>query len=208
MRILVIDTATQALSVALFDGNTLVANHHAVVGRGHAEHLLPVIAHLPDNGRADHIAVDVGPGSFTGVRIGLAAARALGFAWNSPVQGYSALAMVAAAARTHEACSGKTITVVLTGGHGELFWQRFDAQTLHPLAPFASTPINTLAGMIEDRVVFGSGAQVLVDARGTGMAVVMHPDATTYPALPKSLADLPPGPLYGRGADATPMAAP
>ena len=84
MRILVIDTATQALSVALLEDGQPIGHFHEIVGRGHAEALLPAIAALPDGGRADAIAVDVGPGSFTGVRIGIAAARALALAWSVP----------------------------------------------------------------------------------------------------------------------------
>ena len=78
MLTLVIDTATKACSVGLFDGDSVVASHYEVIGRGHAERLLPLIAALPDRGRADRIMVDVGPGSFTGIRVGVAAARALG----------------------------------------------------------------------------------------------------------------------------------
>src|SRR3546814_10256298 len=115
------DTATEACSVALFENDELTARRHAIVGRGHAERLLPLIADFPDKGRADRIAVDIGPGSFTGVRIGLAAARALSFAWGAALTGYSTLSIIAAAARAaHE---HDTLVVVITGGHGELFWQ-------------------------------------------------------------------------------------
>ena len=74
MRTLVIDTATKACSVALFEGETLSASRFEVIGRGHAERLLPLIAQLPEKGRADRIVVHVGPGSFTGILIGVAAA--------------------------------------------------------------------------------------------------------------------------------------
>src|SRR3546814_8204244 len=67
---LVIDTATAACSVALIDDGRAVADRHEIVGRGHAERLLPMIAELPGGGRADEILVDVGPGSFTGTRVG------------------------------------------------------------------------------------------------------------------------------------------
>src|SRR3546814_5856504 len=78
---LVIDTATAACSVALIDDGRAVADRHEIVGRGHAERLLPMIAELPGGGRADEILVDVGPGSFTGTRVGIAAARGLAVGW-------------------------------------------------------------------------------------------------------------------------------
>jgi len=203
LRLLVIDTATQALSVALLDDGVAVGRFHEIVGRGHAEALLPVIAALPDGGRADAIAVDVGPGSFTGVRIGIAAAKALSLAWRIPIHGYSALALTAAkAAQTHE---GGLLTVTLTGGHGELFWQCFAADGLTPLTQPASTPITALAEQTGDSIFYGPGADALVTAKGIGTAVTLYPDAADYPLIAQ-LPPLPPTPVYGREADARPMA--
>ena len=95
---LVIETASPACSIALIRGDALVAERHEVVGRGHAERLVPAIAELlaETEARPDTILVDCGPGSFTGVRVGLAAARALGFAWSARVHGCSSLALIAA----------------------------------------------------------------------------------------------------------------
>ena len=205
MRTLVIDTATQALSVALFENDDCVAYTHEIVGRGHAERLLPAIAALPGGGRADHIAVDVGPGSFTGVRIGVAAARALAFAWTIPVAGYGALSMIATAARPVHVGDG-SITVAITGGHGELFWQQFDAVTLASLAAFASTPVAQLAAHIHSPTIYGTGAEALVAARRSGTPISLHPDASAFHLLPAEACLLPPRPLYGRGADAMTMA--
>lgn len=208
MRTLVIDTATQTLSVALFgNGSSLIARHHELAGRGHAEKLLPVIAALPDGGRANRIAVDVGPGSFTGVRIGLAAARALSFAWGIPLAGYSALPLIAAMVRAGHDPAGD-IMVAITGGHGELFWQIFDRENLMPRAPLTSTPIALLAAQIDTPTVYGSGAAALVAARGSGTAIPVEPDSAAWPLLPAAASNLPPRPLYGRGADAKPMAPP
>src|SRR3546814_2655306 len=66
---LVIDTATAACSVALIDDGRAVADRHEIVGRDHAERLLPMIAELPGGGRADEILVAAGPGSFPGTRV-------------------------------------------------------------------------------------------------------------------------------------------
>lgn len=200
-----IDTATQALSLALFDGATRIAHAYELAGRGHAEKLVPLIASLPDGGRAQAIAVDVGPGSFTGVRIGIAAARALAFAWNARLDGFSALSLVAAAARERHPDLA-LIPVAMTGGHGELFWQRFDGATLNPMEEVTSRPIALLAAEVEDAVIFGTGGPALIAARGHGQAVEMTPDAGDYRLLPDLLACLPPSPLYGRGPDARPMA--
>lgn len=203
MRTLVIDTATQALSIALFEGASLIAHHHEIVGRGHAERLMPAIAALPDGGRAQRITVDVGPGSFTGVRIGLAAARALAYAWDAELEGFSAMALVAANVRENNP-EAWPVAIAMTGGHGELFWQMFDAG-LAPIAGLESVPTALLASRVSASIIYGSGAEALIAARGFGEAVPLLPDACLFPHL-ADIAPLPAKPLYGRGADAKPMA--
>lgn len=173
------------------------------MGRGHAEALLPAIAALPDGGRADAIAVDVGPGSFTGVRIGIAAARALALAWSIPLHGYSVLAIIAA--RAAQDAPDRPIAVTITGGHGELFWQCFAAGGRDALTAATATPIATLAAELDHPTIYGTGAEALITARGHGAAVSLYPDATDYPLIANG-APLPPSPIYCRGADAKPMA--
>src|SRR5687768_8493268 len=74
--ILAIDTSTAACSAALFDAaGECVGSADERIGRGHAERLVPMIAELLDGRRADRILVGVGPGSFTGIRVGIAAAN-------------------------------------------------------------------------------------------------------------------------------------
>lgn len=203
MRLLVIDTATQALSVALFEDGALIGHFHDIVGRGHAEALLPAIAALPGGGRAERIAVDVGPGSFTGVRIGIAAARALALAWSAPLDGYGAPTLIAARAGVDS--PAEPVLVTITGGHGELFWQRFAPGGRSALSTVASTPIADLAQAIDTPALVGTGAEALVTARGFGTATTLYPDARDYPLI-ADLPPLPPTPVYGRGADARTMA--
>ena len=199
MRTLVIDSATEACSVALLDGPDLLAGDYRLLGRGHAEALVPMIAALPDRGRAGRIAVALGPGSFTGVRVGLAAARALALAWQCELVGYPTLALVAAMARA--SAGNQACTVAMTGGHGEWFIQSYAADGL-PASDLASlTP--TAAGQAQSAMlVAGTQAEALVAQRGTGQALPLHPDARSFALLPAALIGPADQPLYGRAPDA------
>ncbi len=182
MRRLVIETATSACSVALIENGAVIASDAAVVGRGHAERLMPMIAALPDGGRADEIWVDCGPGSFTGIRVGIAAARGLGFGWGVPAHGFSSMALIAA--DWFERDDGDAVTVVIEGGHGEKFVQSFLNNPLRE----ASSLMSVLA------------ADVLNDGP---CADDIAPDARR--AILLADAPLPTRPIYGRAPDAKPM---
>lgn len=203
--LLVIDTATEACSVALFAAGAPIAGEHAVLGRGHAERLVPMIAALPGRGRAAAILVNCGPGSFTGVRVGLAAARALSLAWGVPVSGYSTHKLVAAMAL--DAHPGATaVDVVMTGGHGEYFVQSF-ARDATASGPLVSLLPDAARDACTHDLVAGSMAEALVVARGHGTALALLPDARRAMLLPAAARGLAAEPVYGRGADAKPMAA-
>jgi tRNA threonylcarbamoyl adenosine modification protein YeaZ len=197
---LVISTATAACSVALIDGGRVIAEFHDVVGRGHAERLVPMIGALPGKGRADAILVDCGPGSFTGVRVGLAAARALALAWGVPLAGFSTLALIAAGLDDSDA--DDEIGVAIHGGHGELFVQRLSRHPLACLDEAVSLRPEAAAQRIATRLVIGSGAQELVSARGAGEARDAFPRAADARLLPPALAALAATPIYGRAPDA------
>jgi tRNA threonylcarbamoyl adenosine modification protein YeaZ len=201
VRTLVIETATAACSVALIDDGVVVARDHIVVGRGHAERLVPMIAALPGEGRADAILVDCGPGSFTGVRVGPAAARGLGIGWGVPVAGYSSLASIAAAALAEQ--PGDAIVAVLDGGHGEVFQQGFDAALTSDGPAVSRKPADAVAALAGRRVV-GQGLARLrtVDDRLPDSDRL--PDAADAMLLPEAQRTLPPAPLYGRAPDAVP----
>ena len=199
MRFLVIESATEACSVSLFEDGALAAGSYRVIGRGHAEQLVPMIAELPGKGRADRIAVSLGPGSFTGVRIGVAAARALGLAWRLEGHGDPTLALVAALARaTHPG----PVTVCMTGGHGEWFVQDFGADGLPEHDLRSQTPAEAQHD-IHYSVAAGSRARELLMFDGVGMVTLdLLPDARSFALLPHSLVSRSLAPLYGRPPDA------
>ncbi|WP_242416986.1 tRNA (adenosine(37)-N6)-threonylcarbamoyltransferase complex dimerization subunit type 1 TsaB [Sphingomonas panni] len=201
MRTLVIETATAACSVALIEDGAVIARDHVVVGRGHAERLVPMIAALPDEGRADAILVDCGPGSFTGVRVGLAAARGLGIGWGVPVSGYSSLALIAAAALAEQ--PGDAVVAVLDGGHGEVFQQGFDGALIADGPAVSRKPADAVAALDGRRVV-GQGLARLRTVDDGLPACDRLPDAADAVLLPMAQATLPPAPLYGRAPDAVP----
>ena len=198
--LLVIDSATAACSAALIapDGG-VIDQRHEIVGRGHAERLLPMIAEMLGGRVPDSILVDCGPGSFTGVRVGLAAAHGLAIGWKVPLAGYSSMAAVAVAAGETE------LAVALVGGHGELFVQNYGGDPIAPLDALRSLAPAQAAAEVSAELVLGSGAEALVAARGFGRWQDALPRAADTPLLPLSLRSLAPRPIYGRAPDAKPM---
>jgi tRNA threonylcarbamoyl adenosine modification protein YeaZ len=139
MRILAIDTSCGAASAALVESGRLepLAASSRAMARGHAEALAPMVEEV---GRAleggfssvDRIAVTIGPGSFTGIRVGLALARAMGLALGVPVVGVSTL--VAFAAPLLSAPRPGIIAAAIDARHGSVYFQLFEASG-RPLGP-------------------------------------------------------------------------
>lgn len=204
MRTLVIETATAACSVALIEAGAVIAAAHEVVGRGHAERLVPMIAELPDGGRAPRILVDCGPGSFTGVRVGIAAARGLALGWGAEAHGFSSLALIAAAGfAAHPDWPG--LAVVLEGGHGEVFMQAFDAP-LAPRAALVSLKPDAALAALGGLPAIGNGVRFLALLDPGVAAIDVLPRAADAILLPGAFASLAPRPIYGRAPDAKPLA--
>lgn len=197
--ILGIGTAHRACSLALVEGGEVIACVHEVIGRGHAERLMPMLAEILAGRQPAEIIVEVGPGSFTGIRIGLAAARALALAWQVPVRGISSCLLTAARALAEG--TPAPLAAVLDGGRGEVFVQTYDAD-LREIAPLGAVP----AAAIDFRGIRG--------AAGTGLPLIGLPAGIAAgPETAPNLADLPligslqhhllpPAPIYVRAPDA------
>jgi tRNA threonylcarbamoyladenosine biosynthesis protein TsaB len=192
--ILAFDTSSAACTAALFDETgACFAKADELIGRGHAERLVPMIAELMAGRRADKILVGVGPGSFTGIRVAIAAAHGLAIGWGAEFEGISSLALLAAGA------DGE-VAAAVAGGHGELFVQQFNAG--QPTSDVLNLPPAEAAHAISAALVVGSGAQRLVEARGWGEAREQWPSAVNALKLPLALRSLPPRPVYARAPDA------
>jgi tRNA threonylcarbamoyladenosine biosynthesis protein TsaB len=196
--ILAFDTSTAACTAAMFDGSgACVGRKDELIGRGHAERLVPMLDELLEGRTAERILVGIGPGSFTGIRVGIAAAHGLSIGWDAELAGMSSLALLAAGA----AEQGEVASAVI-GGHGELFVQQFDAVTAEPISELRNLVPAEAAAAMTAPLVIGSGARQLVEARGWGEAREAWPCAANALKMPQSLRTLPAKPIYARAPDA------
>ncbi|WP_254492835.1 tRNA (adenosine(37)-N6)-threonylcarbamoyltransferase complex dimerization subunit type 1 TsaB [Bartonella sp. B1099] len=136
MLILAIDTASIYCAVALIHHKSVIARIDERMNKGHAERLIGQITQIMTQAnitldQVERIAVNVGPGSFTGVRVGVATARALALALEIPAVGVSALEALAAQVTTRKA-NASAITVVIEAGR-EMFYRQDFHNDLTPL---------------------------------------------------------------------------
>lgn len=221
MFILAIDTALGATSAGLFESDTRaeVVAETLPMQRGHAEALVPLVERLMNRagaGFADlsRVVVTVGPGSFTGLRIGISAARGFALARSVPVVGVSTLS--AYAAPFIAASDSSIVAVAIDAHHGEVFFQVFAPGGRTMVSPRALTLREAARAIGSGPVrLVGSAAQALALeawSLGVGAAVADHapaPDIAWVARL--GAAAVPdeslPRPLYVKKANATPQAA-
>jgi tRNA threonylcarbamoyl adenosine modification protein YeaZ len=197
--ILALDTSTAACTAALLERDgTILAARDEVIGRGHAERLVPLIEEMLDGHVPARILVGVGPGSFTGLRVGIAAAHGMAIGWSIPLTGMNSLALLAASAPPGE---GK-LAAAMAGGHGELFIQTFDRKKLTATGPILNLTPQAAAMKVDAPLVVGSGAEALVEARHSGEAMPLLPTASRALSLPELLRSLECKPIYARAPDA------
>ena len=178
--ILALDTSTAACTAALLERDgTIVASRDEVIGRGHAERLVPMIEEMLDGHVPARILVGVGPGSFTGLRVGIAAAHGMAIGWSVPLAGMNSLALLAASAPPGE---GK-VAAAMAGGHGELFVQTFDRKKLTATGPILNLTPEAAARKVDAPLVVGSGAEALVASAAfrRGAAAPARPPAERWP---------------------------
>ncbi|MDA8232015.1 MAG: tRNA (adenosine(37)-N6)-threonylcarbamoyltransferase complex dimerization subunit type 1 TsaB [Magnetospirillum sp.] len=213
MRLLAIDSATSACSAALWAGGAVLARRHRPMARGQSEALVPMIAEvMADSGLSfadlDLLAVTVGPGAFTGIRIGLATARGLALAAGLPVAGITTTEAVAAAVPPAER-GGRTVLVALDSKREDVWVQAF-APDLSALCPIQSLAPEAAAALVTGpALVVGDAAGRVLPLMTDALAADRPgwPDAAVVAALAaRRWADgqaLPPEPLYLRPADVT-----
>lgn len=210
MRVLLaFDTATPAVTVALHDGQRVVASRTGVDARRHGELLAPEITAVLDEAwvaRQDltAVAVGVGPGPFTGLRVGLVTARTLGLALGIPVYGVCTLDVLAAQA-VDEGLVGEPFLVATDARRQEVYWASYDDAGLRLDGPHVSRP----GDVATQRPVVGAGGRLYPDAFPHTVGPE-HPDAGV---LARVVADeraelLDPDPLYLRRPDVAAPAVP
>jgi len=220
MRTLAFDTTLGACSVAVLEDGRIAAHCYRALKRGHAEALLPMIeAAMGSAGLGYHdldlLAVTVGPGTFTGLRIGLAAARGLAMAADLPLIGLTSLQVLAAPVLlTGSLKPGEGVLVAVDARRGEAYCQVFTDDFVAVTAPMVLA-LETLAGLDMPAVVqvVGTAADAAAGPlRQRGKQVTLadtaaEPDAVWLARLAERqgipVAPVRVAPLYIRGPDAT-----
>jgi tRNA threonylcarbamoyl adenosine modification protein YeaZ len=218
MRLLAIDTALAACSAAVLDtDHGIVAAESLVMERGHAEALMPLIARLMDEARTafrelDRVVVTTGPGSFTGLRVGIAAARGIALAAAKPAVGLSTLS--ALAAPLMDADATVPVVAVIDARHDHVYLQVFGPGGRTLTAPrLASLREAVEAAAAAPSCIVGSAAQAIaaVMARdGIAAAAIEQRGAPDIAWVARMGAVVPEGqsppkPLYLRAPDAQPQ---
>lgn len=226
MRVLALDTCLGAVSVALGrqspEGMRAVAELYEELQSGHAERLMPMIAELLEGAgmtvmELQRVAVTLGPGSFTGVRTGVSAARAFRLAAGVEVVGVTSLALLAHRAfdMVGAAAAGRQLLVAVDARRDRLYVQLFGNGALDPIGgPRDVTADEALALLAEGgALVAGSGAGVVAAAAGSRacvevVAASLEARASDLVDLAASLAPLEHvAPIYIRPPDAKPQTA-
>ncbi|MDM9647183.1 tRNA (adenosine(37)-N6)-threonylcarbamoyltransferase complex dimerization subunit type 1 TsaB [Rhizobium sp. S163] len=212
MIILALDTAGVDCAASVYDSsrNTVLGEASDMIGKGHAEHLMGIVDRALDQAGVqlsdvERIAVTIGPGSFTGIRVGVAAARGFALSLGVPAVGITTLAVMAEAER--ERSPDRQVLAAMDAKRNEIYLQAFDAD---------GTPLDEARAVtVEDAQAFAASFDGVITGSATPL---LRPDATgehsnhfpiSIVARLAAAADPSSGkpkPLYLRGPDAKPQA--
>lgn len=202
--LLAFDTSSAAVTAAVHDRTSVVAEHTSIDPLRHGELLAPAIAAvLSDAGIAaanvTEVAVGVGPGPFTGLRVGVVTALVMGSVLDVPVLGICSLDVVAAAVTVDE-----PFLVATDARRREVYWARYSATGRRVSGPAVGAPASVVAALsdVPEMPVAGLGAMLYPDAFPRGLAPD-YPSAADLArlAVEKRVQILPPEPLYLRRPD-------
>lgn len=215
MLILAIDTALEACSAAIYDSarDAVLASESRIMARGHAEALMPILASVMKQAAIpyaalDRIAVTVGPGSFTGLRVGIAAARGIALATRKSAVGITTLEALAAPCLAADPAT--PVAAAIDGRHRHVYFQIFGAGASSPrLAPLA------------DAVQEAADAQACLIGSGAPLLTASWPENAPPPRIDARIApdigwvarlgvaadpnEKPAKPVYLRAAEAHPQ---
>ncbi|MGX1498975.1 tRNA threonylcarbamoyladenosine biosynthesis protein TsaB [Labrenzia sp. MBR-25] len=217
MRVLAIDTALANCAAAVLDDGAETACFEACgeeIGRGHAEKLMDMIGEVMAESSTtfselDRVAVTIGPGSFTGLRVGLAVARGFGLVLGKPVVGVTTLAAIARSAVPGD--EGGPVLVALTGKADEVYCQLYHASGTAADEAGVRTIADLAANLPKDVRLAGSASEKIARELGLPESAILS--RSTFPGI-RDVAELgisadpsrsSPSPLYLRPPDATPQ---
>jgi len=212
MIILALDTAGVDCAAALYDSgrNTMLGEASDMIGKGHAEHLMGIVDRVMDQAglalsAVDRIAVTIGPGSFTGIRVGVAAARGFALTLGVPAVGVTTLAVMAEAQR--QKTPGRPVLTAMDAKRNEIYLQAFnaDGEPLDEARAVTVEEAQTAAAAFDGEITGSATPLLKPDATGDHanhfpIFLVARLGAAADPSAGK------PKPLYLRGPDAKPQA--
>lgn len=218
MLVLAIDTALAVCAAAVLDteGPGMRASESLPMLRGHAEALMPLVARVMDAAKLefaelDRIAVTTGPGSFTGLRVGIAAARGIALAAGKPAVGLSTLAAYAAPQIAQD--DSIPVVAAIDARHDQIYLQVFGAGGRTLVSPRIA-PIHEAvrAAALGPVRVVGSAANLIAAAWPASLPPPLSVDAQPAPEIgwvarlgAAAVGPAPPKPLYLRAPDAQPQ---
>lgn len=178
----------------------MLGSSSQIIHRGHAEVLGPMVETLfktldVSAKELDKISVCTGPGSFTGVRVGLSFAKGLALPWGLPVIGVSGLDIWAAMVDPERT---KNVLAIANVRRGDVFWQRFE-KGRSIAAPVLSDVEAAQKALRSDDMIVGNGAGLLGAAEQDG---IVSPSLVAWMGLERAAIDYPADPLYHRPPDA------